>query len=140
MVKCFRKVNEGVWKQIRKASKEYGPADGVLDVYYSNSTPIPHELHELRALRDRVPLRMHSGSMADSMEAQRAIFEKCDMLIVQDPSLPGVNPNFAGEKLQMWITREVLSRPEFDLAREILVSDKKRIYVLYNKGSLLPKQ
>jgi hypothetical protein len=74
------------------------------------------------------------------MDSQRAIFENCDVLIVQDPSLPGVNPNFPGEKLQMRITQEVLSRPEFELAREIAVRDNKRIYVLHNKESLFPKQ
>ena len=136
----YRKANNGVWKAIRSVSKEYTPADGVLDVYYSNSSPIPPELPQLRALQSRVPLRMRHGSLANSMEAQRGIFEQCDMIIVQDPSLPEVNPNFPGEKLQMLITQEVLSRPGFELAREIVVSGNKRIYVLHNKETLLPKR
>ena len=136
----FRRANEGVWKQIRRASRKYAPADGVLDIYYSNTSPIPHDLHQLQALRNRVSLRMHSGSMANSLETQRAIFERCDVLIVQDAALPEVNPNFPGEKIQAWITQEVLSRPEFDLASEIPVSDKKRIYVLRNKQSLILKE
>ena len=52
------------------------------------------------------------------------------MFIVHDSGLPGVNTNFRGEKIQASITEEVLSRPEFDLAREIPVSDKKCICIL----------
>ena len=74
------------------------------------------------------------------MEAQRRIFERCDMIIVQDPGLPEVNPNFPGEKLQMLITQEVLAKPGYELAREIFVSDNKRIYVLHNKETLVPKK
>ncbi|HEY5812191.1 MAG TPA: hypothetical protein VIT23_06030 [Terrimicrobiaceae bacterium] len=136
----YRKANSGVWKAIRNVSKRYTPADGMLDVYYSNSSPIPSELPQLRALQSRVPLRMRRGSLANSMEAQRGIFEQCDMIIVQDPNLPEVNPNFPGEKLQMRITQEVLARPGFELAREIVVGDNKRIYVLHNKETLLPKE
>ena len=136
----YREANTGVWKEIRNAAKTYTPSDGVLDVYYSNSSPIPPELPRLRALQSKVPLRMHHGSLAKSMEAQRAIFERCDMIVVQDPSLPEVNPNFPGEKLQGQITEEVLSRPGFKLAKDIFVSDSKRIYVLHNEAMLLPKE
>lgn len=137
--KYYRNANNAVWKQIRRALDGYSPADGVLDVYYANSLPIPDDLLNLRALQTQIPLCVHSGSMADSMESQRAIFKGCDILIVQDPSLPEVNPNFPGEKMQTQITQEVLSRPEYDLTKEILVPDNKRIYVLYNKELLLPK-
>jgi hypothetical protein len=136
----YRTANRGVWKEIRKAAKTYSPTDGVLDVYYSNSSPIPPELQRLRALQNKVPLRMHAGSMAKSLEDQRDMFERCDMIVVQDPSLPEVNPNFPGEELQGQITKEVLSRPGFRLAKDILVSDNKRIYVLYNEAMLLPKE
>ena len=136
----YRKANTGVWKEIRNTSKKYSPSDGVLDVYYSNSSPIPAELPQLRALQSRVPLRMRHGSLASSMEAQRRIFERCDMIIVQDPGLPEVNPNFPGEKLQMLITQEVLAKPGYELAREIFVSDNKRIYVLHNKETLVLKR
>ena len=113
----------------------------MIDVYYTNTSPIPHELHELQALRNRVSLRFHLGYMADSLEAQRAIFEKCDMLIVQDFSLPGVNPNLPGEKIQACVTKGSPSRSEIRcLAREIPVSDKKRIYVLRNRESLVARQ
>ena len=74
------------------------------------------------------------------MEAQRAIFERCDIIVVQDPSLPEVNLNFPGEKLQAQITDEVLSKPGFKLAKDILVSDSKRIYVLHNEAMLLPRK
>jgi hypothetical protein len=136
----YRTANRGVWKEIRKAAKSYTPTDGVLDVYYSNSSPIPLDLQRLRALQSKVTLRMHAGSMTESMEDQRAIFERCDMIVVQDPGLPEVNTNFPGEKLQGQITKEVLSRPGFRLAKQILVSDKKRIYVLYNEAMLLPRR
>jgi hypothetical protein len=136
----YRKANNGVWKEIRKAWKEYTPTDGRLDVYYSNTSPIPAELPRLRALQNHVPLRMHGGSLTYSMEAQRALFGRCDVIVVQDSNLPEVNPNFPGEKLQMQITEEVLSTPRFRLAKEILVSDKKRIYVLHNEQTLLPKR
>jgi hypothetical protein len=136
----YRQANTGVWNEIQDTSNKYSPSDGVLDVYYSNSSPIPAELPQLRALQSRVALRMRRGSLAKTMEAQRRIFERCDMIIVQDPGLPDVNPNFPGEKLQMLITQEVLSRPGYELAREIVVSDNKRIYVLHNKETLLPKR
>ena len=136
----YRKANREVWKEIRDAVKTYTPADGVLDVYYSNSSPIPPELQRLRALQSKVSVRIHAGSMAKSMEDQRAIFEQCDMIVVQDPSLPEVNPNFPGEKLQGQITEEVLSLAGFKLAKDILVSDDKRIYVLRNEAMLLPNK
>ena len=136
----YGRANRGVWKEIRKAAKTYMPTDGVLDVYYSNSSPIPPELQRLRALQSQVPLRMHTGSIAKSMEAQRALFERCDMIVVQDPRLPEVNPNFPGEKLQGQITEEVLSRPGLRLANDILVTDNQRIYVLHNEAMLLPKR
>jgi hypothetical protein len=136
----YRKANNGVWKEIREASTAYTPADGVLDVYYSNSSPIPWELQRLRAMQSNVSLRIHAGALAKSMEDQRAMFERCDMIVVQDPSLPEVNPNFPGEKLQGQITAEVLSRSGFKLAQDILVSDNKRIYVLHNEAMLLPKR
>ena len=136
----YRKANRGVWREICHAAKTYKPADGVLDVYYSNSSPIPPELQRLRALQSKVPLRMHTGSMAKSMEDQRAIFEQCDMIVVQDPNLPEVNTNFPGEKLQGQITEEVLSRRDFKLTKDILVSDDKRIYLLQNESMLLPNR
>lgn len=136
----YRRANIGVWKEIRSAASNYSPADGVIDVYCSNSSPIPAELPALRALQKRIPLRMHSGSLADSMNAQRLIFERCDMLVTQDPGLPEVNPNFPSEKIQAHITSELLSRPEFRLTRSILAVENKQIYVLHNKQSLLPKQ
>ena len=51
-----------------------------------------------------------------------------------------MNPNFPGERLQARITQEVLSNPDFELAKEIVVGEKKRIYVLQNRGTLLPKR
>ena len=134
----YRKANVGVWKEIRSAAKNYAPADGVLDVYYSNSSPIPTELPALRALQNRLPLRMHSGSLASSMEDQRVVFEKCDLLITQDAGLPEVNPNFPGEKIQTRITQEILARPEFDLAKAFRVSDQKCIYVLSTGTRFFP--
>ena len=136
----YGQANKGVWNEIRNAATTYAPSDGVLDVYYSNSSPIPPELPRLRALQSNVLLRMHHGSLAKSMEAQRALFERCDMIVVQDSSLPEVNPNFPGEKLQGQITAEVLSTPGFKLAKDIFVSDSQRIYVLHNEALLLPKR
>jgi hypothetical protein len=136
----YGQANKGVWNEIRHVATTYAPSDGVLDVYYSNSSPIPSELPRLRALQSKVPLRMHHGRLANSMEAQRAIFERCDMIVVQDSSLPEVNPNFPGEKLQAQITEEVLSTPGFKRAKDIFVSDSKRIYVLHNEAMLLPKR
>ena len=81
----YRTANREVWKEIRNTTKTYTPADGVLDVYYSNSSPIPVELLPLRALQNQVSLRMHRGTQTDSMEAQRRLYEPCDMLVVQDP-------------------------------------------------------
>ena len=75
--------------------------------------------------------------MTASMEDQRAIIRKCDMLIVQDAGLYEVNPNFPGEKIQSQVTQEVLSRPDFEMVREVLLRDNKRIYVLRNKESLV---
>ena len=135
----YRKANIGVWNEIQGASKNFRPSDGVLDIYYSNSSPIPPELQRLRALQRQVRIRVRHGSMAASMEAQRGIFEGCDMLIVQDPGLPEVNLNVPGEKLQSSITQEVLSTSRFSLAREIVLSDNKRIYVLHNTTTLVPK-
>ena len=136
----YRKANDEVWDGIRRALREYSPANGVVDVYYSNSSPIPQELVRLRAIQERIPLRIFSGVLLDSMVNQRASFERCGIIIVQDPGLPEVNQGFPGEKLQTEITQEVLSRPEFDLAREIPINERQRVYLLYNKKFLVRRQ
>jgi hypothetical protein len=133
----YSKANNGVWKAVRAVWKEYLPADGIFDIYYTNSSPIPPTLLCLRALQKGIPLDVHSGCLSESMERQRVIFNACDILIVQDSGLVEVNPNFPGEKLQTQITEEVLSRPDFELVRRIILTGEKHIYILRNKGSLI---
>ncbi|HEY5812783.1 MAG TPA: hypothetical protein VIT23_09035, partial [Terrimicrobiaceae bacterium] len=135
----YRTANDGVWREIRKTLRSCSPVDGVVDIYCTNSSPIPQALLSLRAIQKRTSLRVHSGTLLEVMESHRALFDSCDVLIVQDPSLPGVNPSLPGEKLQMRITEEVLSRPDFELVKAIALGNKQ-IYVLQNRELLLATQ
>ena len=135
-----RKANTAVWNEIRRAWKEFEPNDGVMDVYSSNTTPIPIAFLKFRALQRRVSCRFHGGSLTSSMEDQRKTLDECDVLVVQDAGLSGVNPNFPVERIQNQITSEALSDPDFELVREILWLDGRHIYVLRNKVSLIRKE
>jgi len=139
MAKFHRKASKAISREITTAFRDFQPADGRLDIYYSNTSPIPRELPLLRGVQSGHPVNFNSGAMLETLEEQRRIFEQSDLLVVQDPGLPWVNLGFPGEKIQAAINQEILSRPEFQLACEVQLTPNGKLYIFRNKNSLQPK-
>ena len=131
-----RKVNQDAWKAIKTAWGNTPPADGVLDVYYSNTLPVPAGFLKLRALQQKIPLKIHTAVYEPSLEKHRDLMNKSDIVIVQDANLDGVFLTLPAEAIQDRLTQEAFRIPACEQAAEITWRDGKHIYILRNPAPL----